>query len=172
MCNLCLLTHWFLPLVFVRQKMFKVEQVNCICVDWRRGARTQYTQAVHNIRVVGAEIAFLVQGLSVNPCLGRIRWGRGSEGAGKLQGSSPGSLGTGGQGLGPQAWKHRGAFPKMKLQPSALPRCGRMNPFEPQFPALKPSFFAGCSGDSRVGWAFQQFSVQKMSPHPQMRESP
>ncbi|XP_053524502.1 pancreatic lipase-related protein 2-like [Artibeus jamaicensis] len=46
------------------QTMFKVEEVNCICVDWRRGARTIYTQAVHNIRVVGAEIAFLVQGLS------------------------------------------------------------------------------------------------------------
>ncbi|CAK6436074.1 unnamed protein product [Pipistrellus nathusii] len=46
------------------QKMFKVEKVNCICVDWRRGARTDYTQAVHNIRVVGAEIAFLIQGLS------------------------------------------------------------------------------------------------------------
>lgn len=52
---------------FLPQKMFKVEKVNCICVDWRRGARTDYTQAVHNIRVVGAEIAFLIQGLSVNP---------------------------------------------------------------------------------------------------------
>ncbi|XP_039727032.1 pancreatic lipase-related protein 2-like isoform X1 [Pteropus medius] len=46
------------------KKMFKVEQVNCICVDWRHGAQVQYTQAVHNIRVVGAEIAFLLQGLS------------------------------------------------------------------------------------------------------------
>ncbi|KAM5321673.1 pancreatic lipase-related protein 2-like [Glossophaga mutica] len=46
------------------KKMFEVEEVNCICVDWRRGAKTQYTQAVHNIRVVGAEIAFLIQGLS------------------------------------------------------------------------------------------------------------
>ncbi|XP_059517525.1 pancreatic lipase-related protein 2-like isoform X1 [Myotis daubentonii] len=46
------------------QRMFKVEKVNCICVDWRRGARTGYNQAVHNIRVVGAEIAFLIEGLS------------------------------------------------------------------------------------------------------------
>ncbi|XP_028368839.1 pancreatic lipase-related protein 2 [Phyllostomus discolor] len=46
------------------EKMFQVEQVNCICVDWSRGAKTLYTQAVHNIRVVGAEIAFLIQGLS------------------------------------------------------------------------------------------------------------
>ncbi|XP_006778820.1 PREDICTED: pancreatic lipase-related protein 2, partial [Myotis davidii] len=46
------------------QKMFKVEKVNCICVDWKRGARTEYNQAVHNIRVVGAETAFLIQGLS------------------------------------------------------------------------------------------------------------
>ncbi|XP_066095340.1 pancreatic lipase-related protein 2-like [Saccopteryx bilineata] len=46
------------------KNMFKVEEVNCICVDWRRGAKTDYNQAVHNIRVVGAELAFLVQGLS------------------------------------------------------------------------------------------------------------
>ncbi|XP_070287912.1 pancreatic lipase-related protein 2-like [Myotis yumanensis] len=46
------------------QRMFKVEKVNCICVDWKRGARTGYNQAVHNIRVVGAEIAFLIEELS------------------------------------------------------------------------------------------------------------
>ncbi|TKC48561.1 hypothetical protein EI555_016242, partial [Monodon monoceros] len=56
------------------KKMFKVEKVNCMCVDWKRGARTGYTQAVHNTRVVGAEIAYLIQGLSVNPCLGHILW--------------------------------------------------------------------------------------------------
>ncbi|XP_007469662.1 PREDICTED: pancreatic lipase-related protein 2 isoform X2 [Lipotes vexillifer] len=46
------------------KKMFKVEKVNCMCVDWKRGARTGYTQAVHNTRVVGAQIAYLIQGLS------------------------------------------------------------------------------------------------------------
>ncbi|KAM7074036.1 pancreatic lipase-related protein 2-like isoform 1-T2 [Molossus nigricans] len=46
------------------KKMFQVEEVNCICVDWRQGAKTDYTQAVHNIRVVGAEIAFLIQELT------------------------------------------------------------------------------------------------------------
>nr|XP_006978541.2 pancreatic lipase-related protein 2 [Peromyscus maniculatus bairdii] len=46
------------------KKMFQVEKVNCICVDWKRGARTEYTQAAYNTRVVGAEIAFLVQVLS------------------------------------------------------------------------------------------------------------
>ncbi|XP_075390114.1 pancreatic lipase-related protein 2-like [Tenrec ecaudatus] len=46
------------------KKMFEVENVNCICVDWKKGSRTAYTQAVQNIRVVGAEIALLVQVLS------------------------------------------------------------------------------------------------------------
>lgn len=46
------------------ENMFQVEHVNCICVDWQRGARTDYTQAVHNIRVVGAEVAYLIQELS------------------------------------------------------------------------------------------------------------
>lgn len=45
--------------------MFQVEKVNCICVDWRNGARAEYTQAAYNTRVVGAEIAYLVQVLSV-----------------------------------------------------------------------------------------------------------
>ena len=66
-------------LVSLPQKMFKVEKVNCICVDWEHGAWTEYTQAVHNTRVVGAEIAFFVQGLSVNPCPGHMLWGGGRE---------------------------------------------------------------------------------------------
>lgn len=61
--------------------MFQVEKVNCICVDWKRGARTEYTQAAYNTRVVGAEIAFLVQVLSVRapfgPVLGKVGEGRG-----------------------------------------------------------------------------------------------
>ncbi|XP_045424789.1 pancreatic lipase-related protein 2-like [Lemur catta] len=46
------------------QNMFKVEKVNCICVDWKLGARTTYSQAVQNVRVVGAEIAYFTQILS------------------------------------------------------------------------------------------------------------
>ncbi|XP_068953671.1 pancreatic triacylglycerol lipase-like [Petaurus breviceps papuanus] len=40
--------------------LFKVEEVNCICVDWKKGSRTLYTQATQNVRVVGAEIAYFV----------------------------------------------------------------------------------------------------------------
>ncbi|MEJ1270943.1 pancreatic lipase related protein 1 [Cricetulus griseus] len=46
------------------KRMFQVEKVNCVCVDWRRGAKAEYTQAAYNTRVVGAEIAYLVQVLS------------------------------------------------------------------------------------------------------------
>ncbi|KAM6184770.1 pancreatic lipase-related protein 2-like [Rhynchocyon petersi] len=42
------------------KNMFTVEEVNCICVDWRGGSRTTYSQAVQNVRVVGAQIAFLI----------------------------------------------------------------------------------------------------------------
>ncbi|XP_038629740.1 pancreatic lipase-related protein 2-like isoform X2 [Scyliorhinus canicula] len=42
------------------KELFEVEDVNCICVDWVRGSRTLYDQAVNNIRVVGAEIAYLI----------------------------------------------------------------------------------------------------------------
>ncbi|XP_033617288.1 pancreatic triacylglycerol lipase isoform X2 [Fukomys damarensis] len=40
--------------------MLQVESVNCICVDWKGGSRTLYTQASQNIRVVGAEVAYFV----------------------------------------------------------------------------------------------------------------
>ncbi|XP_055447697.1 pancreatic triacylglycerol lipase [Psammomys obesus] len=43
--------------------MFKVEKVNCICVDWKGGSRTTYSQACQNVRVVGAEVAYLANTL-------------------------------------------------------------------------------------------------------------
>ncbi|XP_074141337.1 pancreatic triacylglycerol lipase-like [Sminthopsis crassicaudata] len=43
------------------KNFFQVEEVNCICIDWKKGARTEYTQASQNVRVVGAEIAYLVE---------------------------------------------------------------------------------------------------------------
>ncbi|XP_058400367.1 pancreatic triacylglycerol lipase-like [Diceros bicornis minor] len=42
------------------QNLLKVESVNCICVDWSTGADTRYTQATENVRIVGAEVAYLV----------------------------------------------------------------------------------------------------------------
>lgn len=48
--------------------MLTVEDVNCICVSWRRGALCPYTQASNNIRVVGAEIAYFVNVLMVRVC--------------------------------------------------------------------------------------------------------
>ncbi|KAM4702743.1 pancreatic lipase-related protein 2-like [Rhinophrynus dorsalis] len=46
--------------------MLKVEDVNCICVDWRRGSRTLYSIAANNIRVVGAEVAYFINLLKSN----------------------------------------------------------------------------------------------------------
>ncbi|CAK7301304.1 Pancreatic triacylglycerol lipase [Vulpes lagopus] len=43
------------------KKMFTVESVNCICVDWKSGSRTAYTQASQNVRIVGAEVAYFVE---------------------------------------------------------------------------------------------------------------
>ncbi|XP_074855908.1 inactive pancreatic lipase-related protein 1-like [Carettochelys insculpta] len=42
------------------RRMFEVEDVNCICIDWSSGSRCSYTQAANNIRVVGAEIAYFI----------------------------------------------------------------------------------------------------------------
>lgn len=48
------------------QNMFKVEEVNCICVDWKKGSQTSYTQAANNVRVVGAQVAQMLSMLSVS----------------------------------------------------------------------------------------------------------
>uniref|UniRef100_A0A7M4EW05 Triacylglycerol lipase n=1 Tax=Crocodylus porosus TaxID=8502 RepID=A0A7M4EW05_CROPO len=47
--------------------MFQVEDVNCICIDWKSSSRCQYTQASNNVRVVGAEIAYFIDVLMYSP---------------------------------------------------------------------------------------------------------
>uniref|UniRef100_A0A669PPH9 Triacylglycerol lipase n=1 Tax=Phasianus colchicus TaxID=9054 RepID=A0A669PPH9_PHACC len=39
--------------------MLHVEDVNCILTDWRGGSSGLYTDAVNNVRIVGAELVFL-----------------------------------------------------------------------------------------------------------------
>ncbi|XP_048864755.1 inactive pancreatic lipase-related protein 1-like [Brienomyrus brachyistius] len=50
--------NWLLDMC---RTMLLVEDINCICVDWKRGGRTTYTQAANNIRVVGAEVAYMIE---------------------------------------------------------------------------------------------------------------
>ncbi|XP_015280544.1 PREDICTED: inactive pancreatic lipase-related protein 1-like [Gekko japonicus] len=45
------------------KRMFEVEDVNCICIDWKKGSRCPYTQAANNIRVVGAEVGYFINTL-------------------------------------------------------------------------------------------------------------
>ncbi|XP_074855666.1 pancreatic lipase-related protein 2-like [Carettochelys insculpta] len=44
-------------------RLVEVEDVNCIAVDWETGAMYTYVNAVNNIRVVGAEIAYFIKAL-------------------------------------------------------------------------------------------------------------
>ncbi|OWK07663.1 hypothetical protein Celaphus_00008717, partial [Cervus elaphus hippelaphus] len=48
------------------QNMFEVEEVNCICVDWKKGSQTTYTQAPNNVCVVGAQMAQMLAMLKLN----------------------------------------------------------------------------------------------------------
>ncbi|NXU52645.1 LIPR3 protein, partial [Turnix velox] len=36
------------------------ENINCIAVDWKEGAKGTYVTAVNNIRVIGAEVAYFI----------------------------------------------------------------------------------------------------------------
>lgn len=58
------------PLSPQYQNLFKVEEVNCICVDWKKGSQTTYTQAANNARVVGAQVAQMLDILSVSQLAG------------------------------------------------------------------------------------------------------
>ncbi|XP_067833169.1 inactive pancreatic lipase-related protein 1-like [Heptranchias perlo] len=46
--------------------ILRVDNVNCICVDWRGGSQCPFSQAAQNIRVVGAEIAYFLDVLDSN----------------------------------------------------------------------------------------------------------
>lgn len=105
--------------------MFQVEEVNCICVDWQHGARTEYTQAVQNIRVVGAEIAVLIQGLLVKPCQGHTRGDAAQRGQGGAALHPEAAWVPLVEGQGLEAWKPgspRRAFSKetCNLRPSRI----------------------------------------------------
>nr|XP_025039369.1 pancreatic lipase-related protein 2 [Pelodiscus sinensis] len=43
--------------------LVEVEDVNCIAVDWKDGAKGTYISSVNNLRVVGAEIAYFIKTL-------------------------------------------------------------------------------------------------------------
>lgn len=51
--------------------MFHTEDVNCILTDWRGGSSGLYTEAVNNIRIVGAELVYLVNLLEVKVSMER-----------------------------------------------------------------------------------------------------
>lgn len=48
------------------QVMVKAENVNCIAVEWKKGVKTRYAQAVNNGRVVAAQVASMISFLMVN----------------------------------------------------------------------------------------------------------
>uniref|UniRef100_A0A8C9FT69 Triacylglycerol lipase n=1 Tax=Pavo cristatus TaxID=9049 RepID=A0A8C9FT69_PAVCR len=43
--------------------LLEVENMNCIAVDWKEGAKGTYVCAVNNIRVIGAEVAYFIETL-------------------------------------------------------------------------------------------------------------
>lgn len=47
------------------QLLLEVENMNCIAVDWKEGAKGTYVCAVNNIRVIGAEVAHFIKTLQV-----------------------------------------------------------------------------------------------------------
>lgn len=42
-----------------------MENVNCVAVEWKKGVKTQYAVAVNNVRVVAAQVASMINFLTV-----------------------------------------------------------------------------------------------------------
>lgn len=52
--------------------MVKVENVNCIAVEWKKGVKTQYAVAANNVRVVAAQVASMITFLMVITKLSKL----------------------------------------------------------------------------------------------------
>uniref|UniRef100_A0A8C3MZ47 Triacylglycerol lipase n=1 Tax=Geospiza parvula TaxID=87175 RepID=A0A8C3MZ47_GEOPR len=50
-------TGWVVEMCLL---LLEVENINCIAVDWKEGAKGTYVSAVNNIRVLGAEVAYFI----------------------------------------------------------------------------------------------------------------
>lgn len=48
------------------QLIVKAEDVNCISVDWPTWKEAEYSQAANNIRVVGAQVAYMMSSMRVS----------------------------------------------------------------------------------------------------------
>ncbi|NP_114470.1 inactive pancreatic lipase-related protein 1 precursor [Rattus norvegicus] len=103
------------------KNMFQVEEVNCICVDWKKGSQTTYTQAANNVRVVGAQVAqmidILVKNYSYSPSkVHLIGHSLGAHVAGEAGSRTPG-LGRI-TGLDPVEANFEGTPEEVRLDPS------------------------------------------------------
>uniref|UniRef100_A0A8C5WI63 Triacylglycerol lipase n=1 Tax=Leptobrachium leishanense TaxID=445787 RepID=A0A8C5WI63_9ANUR len=98
-----------------------VEDVNCFCVDWRKGAFTLYTQAANNVRVVGAVIAYFIDTL-VNTAgyspsdVYLIGHSLGAQAAGEAGKRRPGVSRI--TGLSPAGPYFQGTPPEVRLDPT------------------------------------------------------
>ncbi|XP_015202064.2 pancreatic lipase-related protein 2-like [Lepisosteus oculatus] len=67
-----IITHGYIDkgdenwLIDMCKLMLQIEDINCICVDWKKGGRTLYTQSAQNIRVIGAQMADMVTTFQTN----------------------------------------------------------------------------------------------------------
>ncbi|NWS42210.1 LIPR3 protein, partial [Probosciger aterrimus] len=97
------------------------ENINCIAVDWEDGAKGTYISAVNNLRVIGAEIAWIIKILeNVSRCspydIHLIGHSLGAHTAGEAGRRIPGIRRI--TGLDPAGPCFEGTPPEVRLDPS------------------------------------------------------
>ncbi|XP_030909766.2 pancreatic lipase-related protein 2-like [Melopsittacus undulatus] len=101
--------------------LLEVENINCIAVDWKEGAKGTYISAVNNLRVIGAEIAYTIKILKkVSRCsphdIHLIGHSLGAHTAGEAGRRTPGIRRI--TGLDPAGPCFEGTPPEVRLDPS------------------------------------------------------
>ncbi|XP_051883626.1 pancreatic lipase-related protein 2-like [Pristis pectinata] len=101
--------------------ILQVDNINCVCVDWRGGSQCPFSQAAQNIRVVGAEIAFFLHALESNynytlPDVYLVGHGLGAHAAGEAGRRKPGIARI--TGLDPVAPYFQNTPPEVRLDPT------------------------------------------------------
>ncbi|KAM6067740.1 pancreatic lipase-related protein 2-like isoform 2-T2 [Chlamydotis macqueenii] len=127
--------------------LLEVENINCIAVDWKEGAKGTYVSAVNNIRVIGAEVAYFLKTLQkifrYCPCKTHlIGHSLGAHTAGEAGRRIRGIRRI--TGLDPAGPYFEGTPPEVRLDPSDANFVDVIHSNAAHFPAIDATIVGGC----------------------------
>uniref|UniRef100_A0A674HM46 Triacylglycerol lipase n=1 Tax=Taeniopygia guttata TaxID=59729 RepID=A0A674HM46_TAEGU len=137
-------TGWVVEMCLL---LLEVENINCIAVDWKEGAKGTYASAVNNIRVLGAEVAYFLTVLQkmfgYSPYeIHLIGHSLGAHAAGEAGRRIRGVRRI--TGLDPAGPYFEGTPPMVRLDPTDANFVDVIHSNAAHFPAADATLFGGC----------------------------